>query len=588
MKSSFSAASALLSVLIFATFDSVRVAAQQASDSIVVEGFSDALVHGEASSSIVTFDPLGVAQESPVAVTDSRQRGACLDCGVHASTMTLGCKTCCHGRQIDWAKYPETIHPMPRPGIFAIPAKGPGYYSFWDYLTDEKREASPKSGYAPFAINAWPFFDADWRFVEGVANRDRTVVERLKRMHLNDCLMLSVGGEFWTRYGNETNSRLTQAENDYTLAHIRQYADVWYGDSMRMYGEFVFADSYGEELTPVPPDVDRGDILNLFVDVKLGEFAGSPIYGRVGRQELLYGSQRLVTPLPWANKRNSFDGVKVFRQGKNWDFDAFWTKFVPPQANDFDTADNNQTFAGAWLTHRPKKGETKDLYYLLSDNDNVASPLGVSKSPFQTHTVGSRWAGDQDGFLWDVEAALQFGKQNGNDLFAGMGTAGVGRRFGDSFLSPTFWMYYDYASGDSNLADENAHTFNQQFPFGHYYLGWMDLVGRQNIHDVNTHLYLYPTKATTVWLQYHHFWLAESQDALYNAGGVPYRRDATGAAGSNVGDEIDVVLNFHLSRYSDVLVSYNKLFGGSYLQATSGPNAAVDAESLYFIFQQRW
>ncbi len=92
----------------------------------------------------------------------------------------------------------------------------------------------------------------------------------------------------------------------------------------------------------------------------------------------------------------------------------------------------------------------------------------------------------------------------------------------------------------------------------------------------------------TVWTQYHHFWLDQSRDALYNPGGVAYRRDPTGAAGRNVGDEIDLVVNFHLSRYSDLLVSYNMLFGGDFLEATSGPNQAVDAESLYLIYQQRW
>jgi hypothetical protein len=89
-------------------------------------------------------------------------------------------------------------------------------------------------------------------------------------------------------------------------------------------------------------------------------------------------------------------------------------------------------------------------------------------------------------------------------------------------------------------------------------------------------------------LQYHHFWLAESRDALYNAGGVPYRIDPTGAAGTDVGNEIDLVVNFHLTRYSDILVSYNKLFGGNFVEATAGPNGAVDAETLYLIFQQRW
>jgi hypothetical protein len=493
------------------------------------------------------------------------------------------------GTLFDWSKYPETIHAMPRPGIFPIPpTQGPAHFSLWDQLNGECRPAPPKSGYAPFAINAWPFFDADWRYVDGIDWEDRTLVERLKRIPLNDCTLFSTGGEFWAKYHHEHNSRLTETENEYLLNHVRLYGDLWYSDWLRVYGEYVWADSFGETLAPVPPDVDRGDILDLFVDVKLFDLYDRPVYVRAGRQELLYGSQRLVTPLPWANKRHSFDGVKVFRQGEKWDFDAFWSQYVPPQASDFDTPDENQIFAGTWLTRRLKPGEAVDFFYIFYDNENDAVQQGIVRSPFQNHTFGSRWYGDKDGLLWDFEGAMQFGDQGAGDLFAGMATAGVGRSWKEACLTPTAWLYYDYASGDRDPTDGNAHTFNQQFPFGHYYMGWMDLVGRQNIHDVNAHLYLYPASWLTVWLQYHHFWLDQSRDALYNAGGVAYRRDPTGDAGHNVGDEIDVVLNFHLTRYSDIMVSYNMLFGGGFLEATSGAGQAADAQSLYLIFQQRW
>jgi len=530
------------------------------------------------------------AEDELVVLEASTSICDCAACKAAAQgKQAAGCQTCCHGRTIDWSKYPDTIRPMPRPGIFPIPPnQGPAYFSMWDQLTGQCRQAPPKSGYAPFAINAWPFFDADWRFVESIDPAERTLVEKLKRIHVNDCLMFSTGGEFWSRYENKHNAGLTTAENDYTLDHVRLYGDLWYSDWLRFYGEYVWADSFGEDLPPGGPDVDRGDILDMFVDVKAFEFQDQPVYVRAGRQELLYGSQRLVTPLPWANKRHSFDGVKVFRRGEKWDFDAFWTQYVPANANNFDTADTDQNFAGTWLTHRRKKGETIDFYYLLYDNDNSATQQGIVRSPFQNHTFGSRWAGDNNGFLWDFEGALQCGQQAGNDIFAGMATAGVGGNWKDCSLKPTLWLYYDYASGDSDPNSGDVHTFNQQFPFGHYYLGWMDLVGRQNIHDLNAHLYLYPTPWLTMWLQYHRFWLDQRRDALYNAGGVAYRRDPTGSAGNNVGDEIDLVLNFHLTRYSDILVSYNKLYGGGFLQATSGPNRAIDAESLYLMFQQRW
>jgi hypothetical protein len=500
-----------------------------------------------------------------------------------------GCKTCCRGLLIDWSKFPATIQPLPRPGIFPVPpTQGPAHYSFQDWFCGSCREAPPKSGYAPFALNAWPFFDADWRYVEGIEPGERTVVESLKRIHLNPCWTFSTGGEYWVRYTFEQNSRLTEAQNDYSLNHLRTYGDLWYGDGLRIYSEFIWADSFGEDLPPLTPDVDRGDLLDMFIDLKLFDGCGSPVFLRGGRQELVYGSQRLITALPWANKRHSFDGVKLFRHGEQWDFDAFWTQFVPANANEFDLPDDRQDFAGAWLTHKPQKGESIDLYYLFYDNDHTVVQQQIARAPLESHTLGSRWAGDHEGFLWDFEGAVQFGEQSGSELFAGMATAGLGRNLKEFAWSPTLWLYYDFASGDADPGTGNVSTFHPPFPFGHYYLGWADMIGRQNIHDVNAHLYLYPAPWITTWIQYHHFWLAHSRDALYNAGGVALRRDPTGLAGSDIGNEVDLVLNFHLTRYSDFLVSYAKLFGGDFLQKTAGPNQAFDAEALYLIYQHRW
>ena len=525
-------------------------------------------------------------------VSEKNELAAC-DCPVcRAATSpgtVTGCKTCCRGELIDWAKYPATIHPMPRLGFFPIPpTQGQAYYSLWDRLEGVERPSAPKSGYAATGLNSWSYFDADWRYVETIDPADRTRVEQMKRMHLNDCLMLSVGGGYWVRFMNEHNSRLTRTTNDYTLDRFRLYTDWWYGDSLRVYGEYLWADAFAEDLTPLPLDANRGDILNLFVDLKLFDYEGKPVFVRGGRQEMLYGSQRLISTLEWANTRRTFEGVKLFRQGEHWDVDAFWVQPVIPRADKFDATDENQNLIGGWATYRPKKGEFIDFYYLGLNNSNTITQSGIERSPAHIHTTGTRWVGDQDGYLWDVEAMMQFGEQTHRDLFAGAATAGIGRNWKDACWTPTFWAYYDYASGDNNPNSGDAHTFHQLYPFGHYYLGWMDLVGRQNIHDVNLHCYLYPTPWITFWAQYHHFWLDQSRDALYSPAGTVLRRDPTGAAGNDVGDEVGLFTNFHLARYSDIMVSYNKLYGGGFLQATAGPTGSANAESLYLMFQQRW
>ncbi len=497
-------------------------------------------------------------------------------------------KTCCCGHEVNWARVPATIRAIPRPGNFGIPPSGPGYFSFWDRVRCDCREKPPKSGYPSFALMPPSFFDADFRYVETLAPEDRTLVEELKRIPLGDCLMFSTGGQFWMRFMNENNARLTEAHNDYTLARVRTFGDLNYGEALRVYGEFIWADAFSEDLPAAAIDANRGDVLNLFADLRLFEIADHPVYVRGGRQELLFGSQRLVAPLDWANVRRTFQGVKVFRQGEKWDFDAFWTQPVPANPDDFDSPDENANFAGSWLTYRPEKGRFLDLYYLYFGNTNDVVQQGIVRYPADIHTLGTRWTGDKDGWLWDTELMLQMGQQQEQDLLAGAATAGLGRNWKDARWLPTAWVYYDYASGDGDPNDGHFHTFNQLHPFGHYYLGWIDLVGRQNIHDLNAHFYVYPTPWITAFVQYHHFWLNQSTDALYGVAGNAYRRDPTGAAGTNVGDEIDFVANFHLARYTDLLAGYSKLFGGSFLERTAGPNRAADAEFFHMTFSQRW
>ena len=76
-----------------------------------------------------------------------------------------------------------------------------------------------------------------------------------------------------------------------------------------MFAEFIDADSHYENAPARPIDVNRSDMLNLFGDVMVYDGSSGPIWARVGRQELLYGVQRVVSPLDWANTRRTFDGA---------------------------------------------------------------------------------------------------------------------------------------------------------------------------------------------------------------------------------------------------------------------------------------
>ena len=486
----------------------------------------------------------------------------------------------------------KTVPPVqvvPRSGPFAIPPAGEGYYSLLDALQGNRLKAPPKYPYPRFALMQPSFFDANWKYLDDPKNEEHDYADCLKRVRLGDCWMFTTGGSVWNRYMDEHNSRLTAADNDYLLTRVRTYGDLWYRDRLRLYAEFIGAYSNFGELPPLPIDVNRADFLNLFVDLKVAELGGAPVYVRGGRQELLFGSQRLVSTVEWANTRRTFQGVRAFRRTEKLDLDAFWVRPVAVRPGEPDDWDERQDFAGGWATYRPTKSSAVDAYYLYLNNRNDVTQQGIVRAPFSLHTFGGRSSGDQDGFLWDFESAAQLGYRDGSTILAAMATAGVGRHWKDAFLTPTFWVYYDWASGDDTPNARNFTTFNQLFAFGHNYLGWADQVGRQNVHDLNLHLFLYPARWVTLWTQYHRFWLDSPRDALYNAAGNAVRRDATGRSGRDVGHEVDFVSNFHLSKHTDVMAGYSYLFGGDFLRRTAaqGANRGVDNGLFYVQWNYR-
>jgi hypothetical protein len=489
-----------------------------------------------------------------------------------------------------WKNVPP-VYPIARPGDFTVPPTGPGYYSLLDCLTGTERQAPPKYPYPAFALIQPPLFNFSFAYLDdpNLPDSERDYLDFLKRIHLGNDFLLSTGGQSWIRYMNEFNSRLSGKNNDYELWRLRANVDFWYRDCFRVYVEFLSAQTFNQDLAPLTTDRDYADLLNAFVEVKLAEIAGHNAYARIGRQELCLGSQRLVSALDWANTRRTFQGASIYYTGDQWDFFTFWAQPVIPNPTRFDSVDDKQNFAGAWLTYRPQKGTAIDLYYLMLDNANHTTQVGLVTAPYTVHTIGSRATGNLGQFLYDAEGMLQLGEQGSNSICAGAASGGLGWDFQKLPMKPVLWGCYDYASGDHSPNSGTYTTFNQLFPFGHYYLGWIDLVGRQNITDANAHLFLYPTNWITFWGQFHHFELVSSKDALYNTAGVAYRRDPTGAAGRNVGNEMDFILNFHLDNHNDFMVGYLYMFAGKFVEKTAPtPAAAADPRTFYFLYSFRW
>jgi hypothetical protein len=476
--------------------------------------------------------------------------------------------------KFDWTKEPHYTK-SPRPGGFVVPAgpkasEYPGQYSLFDFVTGKERETKPVQPYSPFALQTTPAFDINFNYLEN-PDHETDLFDPVKRIHLGDDFLLSFGGQFWYRYMHETDSRLNAAgrNNSFHLARTRFHGDIWYQDKVRIFAEFLDARIWGQELAPLGIDANHTDMLSIFADIKLAEAQGGKAYVRVGRQELTLGSQRLVSSLDWVNTRRTFQGVKVFWNTPKFDISAFAVRPQMTEVKEFDNWNKKRDFWGLWGTYKPKKGDAFDLYYMgLNNHNNKARGQAFLPGDAFIHTIGSRYIGTYERFLYELEGMYQFGTHANQDISAGAVAVGGGYRIPLPF-NPQFWLRYDYASGDDNLGvGGTRNTFNHLFPFGNYYMGWLDRVGRQNIHDLNAQFSFHPQRWLTFLSQYHRYYLASKTDFLYNAGGAATLRDPTGLSGSHVGDEIDIRLNIHVDRHQDVLVGYSKMWAGGFMKAT--------------------
>ena len=369
---------------------------------------------------------------------------------------------------------------------------------------------------------------------------------------------LSLGGEIRTRYHFEEGmgqqagaTRFQDTENEFGLLRLRLYANYKLSDRLRLYAEGIYADVSHSNDEYIPRGIDRnyGDLLNLFADVKISDSTNV----RIGRQELLFGAQRLISPLDWANTRRTFEGVRTTSKFDDWSLDAFWTQPVQIVRNEFDRSNENVDFYGMYLSYTGWENSNLDLYYLGFNND-------TNGGTFNIDTFGTRLYGSRGDWLYDVEGSIQTGAQQalGQSHEAYAITAGIGRKFKDVCWTPQLWFYYDYASGNDAGTPDTFERYNQLFPLAHKYLGFIDAVQRANIAAPNIQLTMNPTKKLKLLMWYHSFQAAEASDVVPGIGGTP----AQDPNSTDFGHEIDLIASLNINPRNNVLVGYSHLWTG--------------------------
>jgi hypothetical protein len=406
---------------------------------------------------------------------------------------------------------------------------------------------------------------------------------------------LSRDGFAWASFGGQVRERVEvwddfssggpgRRDDSFLLSRFRLHGDFHFSPYFRIFIEGKSAHSTDRDLPGGRRtlDTDVLDLQNGFAEFSAFPSEKTKVSLRLGRQELALGKERLVSTLDWANTRRTFDAVSAILKHEEWTVTTFWGRLVVVDRYHFNHDADNMDLYGVYASRAIGGGRlTFDLYWLGLKQDPATfnGTTGVERR----HTAGARLGGKlgTTGFDFDVEAAGQFGRLGGQDIRAFMLASQLGYTLAKAPATPRVFVGLDYASGDHHRGGD-IQTFNQLFPLGHAYCGYIDMVGRQNIVDLSTGIELKPTKKLLVKLDGHYFWRADNDDALYNAGGAVARAGNTGRS-NDVGAELDLLLRYQVDRHQAVIGGCSHMFPGRFIEQ-SGPHEGIDLAYLIWQF----
>jgi hypothetical protein len=404
---------------------------------------------------------------------------------------------------------------------------------------------------------------------------------------------LSIGGQFRARfeYRDPFDYRLPGTfgrpgtdvfggDDDRVEQRTRLHVEARASEHVRAFVELQDSRLWGFE-SSVVSDSKNVDLHQGFVDLE-GLF-GEPLTLRVGRQKLSFGDQRMVSPLDWSNVSRSWDGARLLFRPENWEIDFFLTQIGEAAAlASPGLSGDDRTFGGLYASYRGHAAHEYDLYVMhRRTHDGTVAAESGALGDGDDWWVGARAKGveAEGAFDWTAEGVFQFGDRAGDDV-SGFGSAvTAGYTFKDA-ASLRLGVEWTYATGDETPGDGDVDRFEAPFPFGHNYQGWADVFSWKNGHDFAFHASIKPSSEWTVGASLHYFVLDEDRDAWFNAAGGGLRRDMTGAAGDEVGTELDLYAKWTVRPQVVLFFGYSRFFAGTFVENT-GP--APDQDWIFFM-----
>ncbi|MDA8414090.1 MAG: alginate export family protein [Desulfobacteraceae bacterium] len=445
--------------------------------------------------------------------------------------------------------------------------------------------ASVKPADAPQGY-AFDRADEDYRYLAD-PSRQSDLWDPLKYIPFNETgsWYLSIGGEARERYEyfSHPNWGKDPQDDGYLLQRYFLHGDLRMGGNMRLFTQLQSSLEDGRRGGPRPADEDELDLHQAFLDVKLDLPGATALTLRSGRQELIYGSQRIISVREGPNVRQSFDGFRLMYRSGEVRIDGFATRPAQTKRHVFDDGPDNAkalwgTYAVLPFPLLPKANV--DFYYIGLYRGKAGFDQGAARET--RHSVGTRLWRSAAPLDYNFEAIYQWGSVGNGEIRAWTVASDSGYTFSSVPLRPRIGLRADIASGDEDPANPDLQTFNPLFPKGAYF-SEAGLIGPANFIDLNPCLDLHLAERLTLIVDWDFFWRESTRDGLYN-NAVALIRSGKQSDARYIGSMSQAQLLWGIDRHLSFAAIYGHFFAGRFIKE-SGPGEDVDYLTTWLTYK---
>jgi Alginate export len=394
--------------------------------------------------------------------------------------------------------------------------------------------------------------------------------DKLKHIPLGKNSTISFGGELREQYQYFENQNFGDVPPTFEKVSVGQlwhramaHTNIEIGNKWRV---FVQLNSTYRFFNPNPYteiDEDRFSIHQAFVDYNF-----TPNWQfRVGRQEMGYGNNRLLTFREGPNTRLTFNAAIIKYKNDTRKIDFLALTPVNNRQFAFDEVSFKEYIFGVYATENiiPQK-LLLDYYYLhfLSEKRTYNYASGEENR----QSFGFRAFSQNKSINYELETTIQTGKFGNQDIFAYSISADLNYKLNQK-NNTIVGVSSNYISGDKNKNDNQLNTYNLLFSKPAY--GLAAPIGSSNIVNVNPYFKINPLAKLYVYAGVYFLNRQSNQDGTYTPGMVQVRptpANLFASSAKNIGTQYALETSYTLNKNIAFFVDYAYFAKGNYIEET--------------------